>query len=131
MTRSPLAVVLAALGLAAAAAAGIWYATLGPRSAPAKLRVPRVVGLRTGAAVRELTQEGLRVRVVEPRTLRPGGGAVVSQAPAPLTMVARGTRVTLRVAARRSLSSSSSPGRARATPRRGVGRAPRGRGRRA
>ncbi|SRR5579871_5206913 len=100
MTASPLAAVFAALGVAAAAAAGIWYALLGPRTPPQELRVPRAFGLRESVAVHELTRDGLRVRVQEPRGLH-GAAVVVGQYPFPQTTVARGSAVTLRVAARR------------------------------
>ncbi|MBV8258455.1 MAG: hypothetical protein JO073_11625, partial [Actinobacteria bacterium] len=66
MTRSPLAAALALLGIAAAAAAGIWYATLKHDRPAPELVLPRVVGLRQPTAVRELTHDGLRVKVVEP-----------------------------------------------------------------
>jgi len=99
MTRSPLAAAFALLGVAAAAAAGVWYATLKPRTPSAELTLPRVIGVPQRAAVRELTRDGLRVRVVEPKGLG-GGGVVIGETPLPETTVARGSTVTLRVAKR-------------------------------
>jgi hypothetical protein len=90
-------VVLAILGVAAAAAAAIWYLSLDRTPPPSTLTVPRVVGLRERVAVTRLTREGFSVRAIE----RPGNakpGHVFSQRPAPLARLARGATITIRVA---------------------------------
>jgi beta-lactam-binding protein with PASTA domain len=99
MTRSPLAAALALLGIAAAAAAAVWYASIRHRTQSPETTLPRVIGMSQRAAVRELTHDGFRVRVVEPKGLG-SGGVVVGETPLAETLVARGTTVTLRVARR-------------------------------
>lgn len=88
--------VLAVLGLALAAAAAIWYIRLRP-APPARLTVPRVVGLSESRAVRALTTEGFRVRAVE-ESSSSGRGIVRSQRPLAETRPARGATVTIHVA---------------------------------
>lgn len=89
-----IAVLLAALGFAAAAGAAVWYLHLGRDGT---LTVPRVVGLRERAAVRELTDEGFAVRAVE-RPARGRRGFVVAQHPAVATRLPHGATVTIQVA---------------------------------
>lgn len=88
-------VTLALLGLAAAAAAAIWYLTL-RRSSPSVLTVPRVVGLREPLAVRRLTSEGFGVREIDQPGAAPSG-VVFAQKPSAGAELGRGTMVTIRV----------------------------------
>ena len=88
---------LAALGLALAVAAGIWYLSLERTAPPAELTVPSVVGLPETTAVQRLTTKGFNVRAVE----RPGAakaGRVFQQRPSANSLFARGATVTIRVA---------------------------------
>jgi len=90
-------VVLAVMGLALGVVALVWYLSLNRSSPPAKLTVPRVVGMREPAAVRRLTMEGFNVRAIE----RPGEGRrgrVFGQLPEPPATLDRGAIVTIRVA---------------------------------
>jgi beta-lactam-binding protein with PASTA domain len=88
------AVLLAVLGLAAAAGAAVWYLRLGHSD---ELTVPRVTGLREQAAVRTLTSEGFNVQAVErPASGRPG--FVVAQRPRVSARLPHGTTVTIQVA---------------------------------
>jgi eukaryotic-like serine/threonine-protein kinase len=89
-------IVLAALGVAAAAVAAAWYLRLGG-GGPPELSVPRVVGLSENDAVRELTSEGFGVRAVEqPAEASPG--VVFAQQPRVDARLARGDLVTISVA---------------------------------
>jgi hypothetical protein len=97
--------VLAVLGLALAAAAGIWYLRLRPPP-PAQLSVPRVVGLSESRAVSALTTEGFRVRAVE-ESSSSGRQVVTSQRPLAQTRLHRGATVTIHVARRPARSIAS------------------------
>jgi serine/threonine-protein kinase len=65
-------------------------------SAPAKVVVPKVVGLQQTAAQRRLNRAGLRSRVVYVSSSKPAG-QVVNQSPVAGVLVRRGSRVRLRV----------------------------------
>ena len=86
----------ALVGVALAAAAGLWYARLdsGP---PSRLTVPSVVGLKEAAAIKTLRTLGLAVRSIE----MPGpgkAGLVFRQRPAAGVTAPRGNVVTVDVA---------------------------------
>jgi hypothetical protein len=97
--------VLAALGVALAAAAAIWFVHLRP-APPATLSVPRVVGLDEARAVSALTSEGFRVRAVE-ESSSSGRQVVTSQLPLAQTRLHRGATVTIHVAGRPNRSIAS------------------------
>jgi beta-lactam-binding protein with PASTA domain len=88
--------VLALLGVAAAAVAGVWYLRLGSGVA-ARLSVPRVLGLTEQEAVHQLTTEGFAVRAVE-QPAEASAGVVVAQRPSVNVRLARGAVVTINVA---------------------------------
>ncbi|GEM_PF-4860703 len=87
-----------ALGLLAAAAAGLWLAQA-PPFVPT-VRVPRVLTLEEAAAVRRLEKAGLRARVVSLRREIPRSLArrVLGVSEPPGERVPRGSTVTLYVA---------------------------------
>jgi beta-lactam-binding protein with PASTA domain len=88
--------VLALLGVAAAAVAGVWYLRLGSGAA-ARLSVPHVIGLTEQEAVHQLTTEGFAVRAVE-QPAEASAGVVVAQRPSVNVRLARGAVVTINVA---------------------------------
>jgi eukaryotic-like serine/threonine-protein kinase len=64
--------------------------------APAKARVPTVVGLSQSAAVRRLRSAGFRVRTAYVASTKPAG-TVVAQRPAPGTSLGKGSPVRINV----------------------------------
>ena len=89
-------ILLAVLGVALAAVAGVWYSRLGS-GPPSQLTVPTVVGLKESVAIHRLTTLGLAVRSVEmPATSKVG--LVFRQRPAAGMTLERGTAVTIDVA---------------------------------